>query len=64
MHQPNQAPQQAVAPAPASSTPTTRAEIEGAIDALDMRLMNGEISESIYNRLMEKWQSKLDGLGE
>lgn len=60
-NQQNQQPQQPATPA-ASSTPTSRTEIESAIDQLDMRLMNGEISESIYNRLMEKWQSKLDEL--
>ncbi|MEL7435383.1 MAG: hypothetical protein AAFN11_15650, partial [Chloroflexota bacterium] len=60
--QPAPPPPAPAAPATSSGTPTTRAEIEGAIDQLDMRLMNGEISESIYSRLMEKWQSKLDGL--
>ncbi|MEO0598007.1 MAG: SPFH domain-containing protein [Chloroflexota bacterium] len=60
--QPAPPPPAPATPAASSGTPTTRAEIEGAIDQLDMRLMNGEISESIYNRLMEKWQSKLDGL--
>jgi len=62
MKQQNQTPQQPAATPAAGGTPTTRAEIEGAIDQLDMRLMNGEISEGIYNRLMEKWQSKLDAL--
>jgi len=54
-------PQQAAVPAATggSGAPSTRAEVEAAIDQLDMRLMNGEISESIYNRLMEKWQQKL-----
>ena len=54
-----QAPAQPVA----SSNPQTADEIQGAIDALDMRLMNGEISEAIYNRLLGKWQQKLDELG-
>lgn len=53
--------QQQQAPAPASGG-GSREEIQAAIDALDIRLMNGEISESIYNRLMEKWQSRLDAL--
>jgi membrane protease subunit (stomatin/prohibitin family) len=56
-----QAPQQQAAPA-SSGPATTREEIQAAIDQLDMRLMNGEISESIYNRLMEKWQNRLDAL--
>ena len=56
-----QAPSQA---APASSgVPTSREEIQGAMDALELRLMNGEISESIFERLTAKWQSKLDELG-
>ena len=56
--------QQPAAQAPAASgAPTTREEIQAAIDALDMRLMNGEISEDIYNRLMGKWQTRLDDLG-
>ena len=47
--------------APAAA-PATRSEIEAAIDQLDMRFMNGEISEDVYNRLLGKWQTKLDGM--
>jgi len=57
-----QAPPQATAPA-SSGAPTSREEIQGAIDALEMRLMNGEISEAIFERLTAKWQAKLDELG-
>jgi membrane protease subunit (stomatin/prohibitin family) len=56
-----QAPQQ-TASGGGSSNPQTKEEIQAAIDQLDMRLMNGEISESIYNRLLAKWQSRLDEL--
>lgn len=49
-------PQQAAAPA----TPTTKAEIQAMLDNLDMRLANGEISESIYEKLTAKWQKRLD----
>lgn len=65
-NQGGQQPAQSSAPAPTSSgggVPTSREEIQGAIDALELRLMNGEISESIFERLMAKWQSKLDALG-
>lgn len=44
-------------------TPTTKDEIQVFLDQLDARLMNGEISEAVYNRLLEKWQAKLDELG-
>ena len=51
-----QQPQQAAAPA----TPTTKAEIQAMLDNLDMRLANGEISESLYEKLTTKWQKRLD----
>ena len=54
-------PQQA-APA-ASSTPQTKEEIQALIDGLDARLINGEISEAIYNKLLEKWEARLKELG-
>jgi membrane protease subunit (stomatin/prohibitin family) len=57
-----QAPPPPAAPA-SSGAPTSREEIQGAIDALELRLMNGEISESIFERLTAKWQAKLDALG-
>ena len=50
-----QQPQQA-APAP----PTTKAEIQALLDNLDLRLANGEISESVYEKLTAKWQKRLD----
>jgi hypothetical protein len=57
-----QQPQQA-APAASGASPQSREEIQAMIDSLDMRFANGEISEAAYNRLVEKWQEKLDSLG-
>ena len=51
-----QQPQQAAAP----TTPTTKTEIQAMLDNLDMRLANGEISESVYEKLTAKWQKRLD----
>jgi membrane protease subunit (stomatin/prohibitin family) len=56
----NQPQQQA--PAATTAAPQTRAEVQAMIDALDMRFANGEISEAAYNKLVEKWQQKLDGM--
>jgi membrane protease subunit (stomatin/prohibitin family) len=53
------APQQQAAVA----NPQTKEEIQALIDNLDVKLMAGEISEAIYNRLVAKWQQKLDELG-
>ncbi len=51
-------PQQA-APA-AGGAPQTREQIQAMIDGLDMKLAQGEISEEIYNKLVSKWQARLD----
>ncbi len=51
--------QQSAAP----SSPTTRGEIQALLDNLDMRLANGEISEAAYERLVAKWQARLDEMG-
>jgi len=57
------APAQPAAPAGgASSNPQTPAEIQALIDSLDMKLAMGEISEAIYNKLVAKWQARLDEL--
>jgi membrane protease subunit (stomatin/prohibitin family) len=67
--QPPQPPAQPVlAPAPAgapasSAGPLTRAQVQEAIDALDLRFSKGEIGEETYNRLMAKWEAKLKELG-
>ena len=47
----------------ASASPTTKAEIQALLDNLDMRLANGDLSETAYNRLAEKWQKRLDEMG-
>jgi membrane protease subunit (stomatin/prohibitin family) len=60
MQRPAQQPQQPAA-APAA-TPTTPEEIQGMLDNLDARLMNGEISEDLYNKLYAKWESRLEEL--
>lgn len=41
----------------------TRDQILQAIDTLDMRFSMGEISEEMYNRMMQKWQTKLQEMG-
>ena len=32
------------------------------LDNLDARLMNGEISEDLYNKLHAKWEKRLEEL--
>ncbi len=60
-------PQQQQAPAApaaaAANAPITRAQVQDAIDALDMRFSKGEISEDIYNRMIGKWEARLKELG-
>ncbi|MFZ4812976.1 MAG: SPFH domain-containing protein [Phototrophicaceae bacterium] len=48
-----------IAPAAASSNPTTKAEVQKILDDLDMKLMNGEVSEAVYNRMYQKWESRM-----
>jgi membrane protease subunit (stomatin/prohibitin family) len=50
------------APTAASSAPAnpqTKEEIQALLDSLDMKLANGEISESVYNTLTAKWKDRL-----
>jgi membrane protease subunit (stomatin/prohibitin family) len=57
---------QPVAPAaaaPAANAPLTREQVQQAIDNLDLRFSNGEISEENYNRLLQKWQERLKTMG-
>ena len=56
-----QAPAQS-APAAASSNPQTAAEVQALIDGLDAKLVAGEISETIYNKLSAKWEARLNEL--
>ena len=59
-----QAGQQPAAPAAASDAgPITRDQVQQAIDALDLRFSKGEISEQMYTRLMQKWETRLKELG-
>lgn len=46
----------------APGNPTTPAEIQALIDNLDMRFANGEISENAYDRLVAKWEARLNEL--
>ncbi len=54
-----QAPQQAAAPA----VPQTVDEIRAYLDQLDMKLASGELSESMYDKLSQKWEARLKDLG-
>jgi membrane protease subunit (stomatin/prohibitin family) len=56
-----QQPAAAPPPAPAATpaNPTTKAEVQAIIDALDTRLANGELSEAVYNKLVAKWEAKM-----
>jgi hypothetical protein len=65
-----QQPARPAAPAPeaapaaaASSGPLTRAQVQEAIDTLDLRFSKGEISEDTYNRMIKKWEDRLKELG-
>jgi membrane protease subunit (stomatin/prohibitin family) len=46
-----------------ADAPMTRERIQQTIDNLDEQLAAGKISEETYNRLVAKWQKKLDELG-
>ena len=50
------------APAAVSDNPQTKAEVQALLDSLDMKLAKGEISEAIYNKLVEKWQQRLESM--
>lgn len=61
--QPQQQPQQqapAAGGGAAAQTPRTKEEVQALIDNLDMRFANGEITQENYDRLVAKWQSRLD----
>jgi membrane protease subunit (stomatin/prohibitin family) len=44
------------------SAPKTAQDIQAMLDNLDARLMNGEISEDLYNKLRDKWEARLEEL--
>ncbi len=50
-------------PAAAPAAPKTVVEIQALLDSLDLRLANGEISETVYEKLTAKWQERLKELG-
>jgi len=60
MQQPAQ--QQAQQEEAQPAAPKTAQDVKAMLDNLDSRLMNGEISEDLYNRLRVKWESRLDEL--
>jgi membrane protease subunit (stomatin/prohibitin family) len=43
-----------------SASPKTKDEIQALLDNLDMRFANGEITQDAYDKLVSKWQSRLD----
>jgi membrane protease subunit (stomatin/prohibitin family) len=43
-----------------SASPKTRDEIQALLDNLDMRFANGEITQDAYDKLVSKWQSRMD----
>jgi len=46
----------------AAANPQTKEEIQALIDSLDVKLMGGEITQAVYERLVAKWQARLDEL--
>lgn len=66
MMQQNQGQQQPPAAQPqaaAPATPQTVEEIRVYLDQLDAKLVAGEISESVYEKLYAKWEARLKELG-
>lgn len=51
-------PAQPAAPA-APASPQTKADVQQILDDLDMKLMNGELSEAIYTRMYQKWEARM-----
>jgi membrane protease subunit (stomatin/prohibitin family) len=60
MNMMNQSGQKSEQAAAVSENPQTKEEVQALIDNLDMKLAKGELSEAVYNRLVEKWQKRLD----
>lgn len=44
------------------AAPQTAHDVKQMLDNLDARLMNGEISEDLYNKLRSKWENRLEEL--
>jgi membrane protease subunit (stomatin/prohibitin family) len=63
--------QAAAAPAPAPAAPAPAAggalntvqDVQNAIEALDLRLINGEVRQDVYDRLMARLEARLKELG-
>jgi hypothetical protein len=51
------------APQGGGDAPMTRERVQATIDGLDEQLATGKISEETYNRLVAKWEKKLQELG-
>lgn len=60
--QPEQEPSEQAAAPSKPSAPKTAAEIQDMLDNLDSRLIEGEISEDLYNKLYAKWEARLEEL--
>jgi len=45
------------------AVPQTAAEVRAYLDQLDAKLMAGEVSEELYNKLYAKWEARLKELG-
>jgi membrane protease subunit (stomatin/prohibitin family) len=45
-----------------ASAPTNAAGVQSLLDSLDLRLAKGEIDQTTYDRLSEKWQTRLKEL--
>ncbi|MCZ7538679.1 MAG: SPFH domain-containing protein [Anaerolineae bacterium] len=64
MQQQGQGQQPAQPPAQAApAVPQTAAEVRAYLDLLDAKLMAGEVSEELYNKLYAKWEARLKELG-
>ena len=61
--QPKPAAPAAPAAAAPPANPQTPAEIQAFLDNLDVRLANGELSESTYDKLYAKWEARLKEMG-
>lgn len=57
-----EAPPPAAPPAPPAEEPQTVEAIQALLDQLDVRLAKGEISEATYQRLVERWEARLNTL--
>jgi membrane protease subunit (stomatin/prohibitin family) len=56
--------QQGEQPQAVPDVPQTPDEIRAYLDQLDARLMSGEISEKVYEKMYAKWEARLKELGE